>query len=82
MSDSWQSLHQMAAKAKPEQILFRRYQSFYPTERVQADLTSGGLPILPQTFAVSLELHKPGEEEKPFRIEAQNVIEMPKAALP
>jgi hypothetical protein len=81
MSDSWQSLHTMAIKARPEQILFRRYQSFYPSERVQADLTSAGMPLLPQTFNVLMELHKP-DDNLEFKIEPENVIELPKQALP
>jgi hypothetical protein len=85
LGDPWKALHELAAKAKPEQILFRRYASFYPTERVQADLTSGGMPLLPETFNVLLGLNGPVQRDEPqFRIEkaAQNVVEMPREALP
>ena len=64
LGDSWKLLHEMAIKAKPEQILFRRYANFYPAQRLEADLTSAGMPFLPQTFSVVLELNGPADEQE------------------
>jgi hypothetical protein len=48
LGKAWQKLHVMAANAKPEQILFRRYLAHYPTERQQIELSGlGGQPLGP-----------------------------------
>jgi len=76
LGDSWLSLHELAARARPEQVLFRRYASFYPLAKVEADLTSGGLPLLPSenSFSVLLELHPSTEDGEPeFRITTDEV---------
>jgi hypothetical protein len=70
MGASWKSLHELAAKAKPEQILFRRYPTFYPLAKAELDVSTGGLPItMPQSFNVVLELaDKSEKEERTFSI--------------
>lgn len=71
MGDAWRQLHVLAVKAKPEQVLFRRYQTFYPLPKSELDVTSGDLPI-GETFNVVLQLHDSAEkqtEEPRFKIE-------------
>jgi hypothetical protein len=74
---SWRSLHELAIKAKPEQILFRRYASFYPAPRAELDVSSAGMPVMPGSFNVLLELHREGETADPADLEFK-IVEMRK----
>lgn len=64
MGLAWRTLHQRAATAKPEQVLFRRHAEDYPSEtRLQMELSGvGGGPISVAIAPIEIQLSRGGED--------------------